>query len=175
MNTPKICPQCGTRFEGRPNKIFCTERCKVTAFHERRVQADTLSFGSCGTPVVHTEAAARLQSQQAENQERQRQLEAQQRAQQISYERQRSENATVLQRLETVLALVRQSKPTEPIAEVKGVVTVSTPSRAIVPMLMEDEKTISSVPETVSESESSGSGLKMLLGTVGAIWLISKL
>lgn len=28
----KICPQCGTEFEGRENRIYCSNRCKSSAF-----------------------------------------------------------------------------------------------------------------------------------------------
>lgn len=94
----------------------------MAAFHQRHAQAD--SPAPLVTPLVDTQAMWQLQRQQAENQERQWQLDAQQRAQQVANERQRSENATALQQIETLFALVNQNKPTQPAAGVKSLVTI---------------------------------------------------
>jgi len=174
MNTPKICPQCGTRFEGRPNKLFCTDRCKLAAFHERHSQPvnPTLS----GKPLNPPGAVQYLHQQQLENQERQRRLEEDLRTHQMSYEHQRSESTSALQRLETLLNLARQSKPVESIPKLLDTtLPMYTESKVLMPEKADGAETVSIVPQTVSESDDSGSGLKLLLGTVGAIWLISKL
>lgn len=31
--TTKICPQCGSEFEGRTNKLYCSTKCKMAAFY----------------------------------------------------------------------------------------------------------------------------------------------
>src|ERR1035437_9300532 len=30
----KTCPQCGSQFEGRANKLYCSHNCKMSAFYE---------------------------------------------------------------------------------------------------------------------------------------------
>lgn len=36
MKNNKTCPQCGTEFEGRSNKQYCSDKCKMEAFKQRQ-------------------------------------------------------------------------------------------------------------------------------------------
>lgn len=37
MGIIKKCPQCGSEFEGRSNKMYCSDKCKMVAFKENQV------------------------------------------------------------------------------------------------------------------------------------------
>lgn len=38
MKNTKECPECGTTFEGRSNKVYCSDKCKITAFRNAQSQ-----------------------------------------------------------------------------------------------------------------------------------------
>ena len=146
----------------------------MAAFHQRHAQTD--ASAPLVTPAVDPQTELQFLWQQAAEQERQWQLEDQQRAQQVASQHQRSENAPPLPRIETGVALLNQSKPTPPAAQVKSLVSIPPRwSKPRVPLKTEPVKTVSDPSGTVSEAEESGSGLGWVLGTMGALWLISEL
>lgn len=42
----KTCPQCGNEFEGRSNKVYCSDKCKMAAFKENQVLGDDNDFST---------------------------------------------------------------------------------------------------------------------------------
>ncbi|KOY84549.1 hypothetical protein AD998_20365 [bacterium 336/3] len=52
MSEQKQCPYCHTFFEGRKNKIYCSEKCKLDFFFEQRNQGIPLKKDLKETPVI---------------------------------------------------------------------------------------------------------------------------
>ena len=51
MKTSKQCPSCGTRFDGRSNQLYCSNRCKMAA-----VQASKTQTAGVPGPIAPIEA-----------------------------------------------------------------------------------------------------------------------
>ncbi|HNW69366.1 MAG TPA: hypothetical protein PKI01_03110 [Bacteroidales bacterium] len=42
MTTTKNCPQCGAEFQGRSNRLYCSDRCKMDAFYKGNNKSESL-------------------------------------------------------------------------------------------------------------------------------------
>ena len=59
MKTSKQCPSCGTRFDGRSNQLYCSNRCKMAAFQAHKTQTaeapgPTAPIAAMPPPVLPT-------------------------------------------------------------------------------------------------------------------------
>ena len=52
MNHTKKCPHCGNTFEGRANKIYCSNKCKMAAFQQDKAQDAPPKTEFSGTPLL---------------------------------------------------------------------------------------------------------------------------
>ena len=52
MPNTKKCPHCGNTFEGRANKIYCSNKCKMAAFQQDKAQDAPPKVEVSGTPLL---------------------------------------------------------------------------------------------------------------------------
>ncbi len=106
----KKCPQCGTEFEGRSNRLYCSDSCKMRSFNQQKSTVDitptAIRQKQVTSPVEPSISTAKLELEttrlhlaadekkrqfEAEERQRERQYELLRQARQFDQEQQRAE------------------------------------------------------------------------------------
>ena len=97
MSINKICPQCGSAFEGRSNQLYCTSACKQRAFQAGKTQRTlipepvSVRTEVIASPPVDPQTARVYKALRLDSLERMKRLEMEEREQEREFERDREE------------------------------------------------------------------------------------